>query len=228
MDTDTKLDRLDSLYRLYDETVARLPAACAPGCAHCCTRNVIVTTLEGWRLVDRLDAGSLERLHHRLEGAAERPRFRPRITVNRLAELAMTDEEPPEEACDPAWSPCPLLADDLCPVYDLRPFACRCMFSTVVCGPGGYAAQDDYLITANTVFQPVIEHLDVPGGTGNLVDVLQYLRGAEQCSLYRTGMIRPEAAGLPANRPVRMLMLPPEHRERLQPVVGRIQKLLGG
>lgn len=228
MHIDAKLDRLEALYRLYDETVAPLPAACAPGCAHCCTRNVVVTTMEGWRLVDRLDAGALEEVYRRLRRAAGRERFRPLITVNALAEMAMTDEEPPDEACDPAWSPCPLLTGDLCPAYDLRPFACRCMFSTVVCRPGGFAAQDDYLITVNTVFQQVIEHLDVPGATGNLVDVLQYLHGAEQRSLYRTGMIHPEAVGLPANRPAKMLMIPPEHRERLQPVVERMRELLGG
>lgn len=228
MHIDAKIETIESLYRLYDETVAPLPAACTRGCAHCCTRNVAVTSLEGYRMIERLDAGGVERLYRRLEGAAGRDRFRPQITVNGLAELAMTDQEPPEEACDPAWTPCALLADDLCPVYDLRPFACRCMFSTVVCRPGGYARMDDYLITVNTVFQQVIEHLDVPGVTGNLVDVLGYLRKVEHRSLYRTGMIRPEAAGLPANRPVKMLMIPPAHRQRIGPVVEKVQAMLGG
>ena len=228
MNIDAKLKILDDLYRLYDETVAPVPIACQKGCAHCCTRNVTVTTLEGWRLVDALGAKALSRLTRRLAGAARRDRFRPQVTINALAELAAADQDPPDEVCDPAWTPCALLEDALCPVYHLRPFACRCMVSTAVCSAGGFAAMDDYLVTLNTVFQQVIEHLDVPGMTGNLVDVLAFFNHLENRSIYRAGMIRPQAVGLPANRPLKMLMIPPEHRSRLQPVVTRIQALMAG
>ena len=226
MSIDTKLKRLDAIYRLFDDTVERLPAACQKGCAHCCTRNVTLTTLEAYRMVDRLDGEGLQQLYRRLGRAVDRDRFRPLITVNHLAEMVMTDAEPPGEACDPAWTPCPLLVDDLCPIYDLRPFACRCMTSTVVCRAGGHAAMEDYRITVNTVFQQVIEHLDVPGATGNLIDVLSLFKDPQGCSIYRSQMIQPKAAGLPANRPVKMLMIPPEHRERLRPVVARLQALM--
>jgi hypothetical protein len=228
MHVDEKLKRLVEIYRIYDETVASLPAACAEGCAHCCSRNVTLTTLEAWRMVAALDRQRLEGLYQRLEAARGLDRFRPRITINHLAELCRADADPPEDDCDPAWTPCPVLTDHRCPVYDLRPFACRGMVSAVICRPDGAAAMDGFRITVNTVFQQVIEHLDVPGATGNLVDVLLHFRDAEVRSVYRSRMIQPRALGLPANRPVKMLMIPPEDRQRLQPVVARIRDALGG
>ncbi len=226
MHIDAKLELLKAIYRLYDDAVAPLPAACQKGCAHCCTRNVTLTTLEACRIVAGLERQALGRLYQRLGPAARLDRFRPQITVNHLAELAMGDTDPPEEDCDPAWTPCPLLADDLCPLYDLRPFACRAMASAAVCRPDGWAAMDDYRITLNTVFQQVIEHLDVPGATGNLIDVLFLFNDPQACSVYRSQMLQPGASGLPANRPVKMLMIAPEHQPRLGPVVARLQALM--
>ena len=226
MNIDAKRELLEAIYRLYDDTVAPLPAACQKGCAHCCTRNVTLTTLEAYRMVAGLNREALERLYQNLGPAAGRDRFRPQITVNHLAELAMGDAEPPEEECDPAWTPCPLLAGELCPLYDLRPFACRSMASSTVCRPGGWAAMDDYRITVNTVFQQVIEHLDVPGATGNLIDVLFLFNDPQACSVYRSQMLQPGASGLPANRPVKMLMILPEHQVQLRPVVARLQALM--
>lgn len=228
MDIRRKLDILEDLYSLYDATVAGEPQACEKGCAHCCTRNVTVTTLEGYRLMDALSAEALETLFGRLSTTAAKDRFLPLITINALAELSMADAEPPEERCDPAWTPCALLEDDLCTIYDIRPFACRCMASTTVCSKGGFADMSEFLVSVNTVFQQVIEHLDVPGATGNLTDVLGFLKDVESRSIYRACMIRPEALGMPANRHVKMLMIPPQHRERLQPVVAKIQALLAG
>ena len=226
MDISKKLDILDNLFRLYDSAIADETLACEKGCAHCCTRNVTVTTLEGYRLVDTLSARALEALYGRLESVSGKARFRPLITINALAELSMTGEDPPEEACDPAWTPCALLEGDLCTVYDIRPFACRCMVSSAVCAAGGFADMADYLVSVNTVFQQIIEHLDVPGATGNLLDVLAFLKDVENRSIYRAGMMRPDGLGMPFNRHLKMLMIPPEHRARLQPVVARIQEML--
>ncbi|MFH1985660.1 MAG: hypothetical protein ABIL58_27825 [Pseudomonadota bacterium] len=228
MDIGKKLGILDALYRRYDEAVSGVAQACEKGCSHCCTRNVTVTTLEGYRLVDRLKAESLETLFGCLSKTCAENRFRPLITINRLAELSLADEDPPEEVCDPAWTPCALLEDNLCTIYSIRPFACRCMTSTAVCAAGGFADMPDFLVSVNTVFQQIIEHLDVPGATGNLADVLTFLKDVENRSIYRTGMIRPDALAMPANRHLKMLMIPPQHRDRLQPVVSKIQKMLAG
>lgn len=228
MDIQKKIGILEDLYRLYDDTVAAEAVACQKGCAHCCTRNVTATTLEGYRLVDRLPAETLNGLFGRLSNSAGQARFRPLVTINAMAEMTARGEDPPEEVCDPAWTPCPLLEGDLCTVYGLRAFSCRCMVSAAVCAGGGYADMSDFFITVNTVFQQVVEHLDVPGITGNLLDILAMFEEVENRSLYRTGMLQPAATGLPVNRHLKMLMIPPEHRERLQPVMAQMQQLLSG
>lgn len=228
MDISKKLHILDELFHLYDKAIIDEAIACEKGCAHCCTRNVTVTTLEAYRLVDRLGVEALEQLYGRLADAAGEGRFKPLVTINALAEITAMDEDPPDEICDPAWTPCALLENDLCTEYALRPFACRCMVSAAVCGEGGFAEMNEYLVSVNTVFQQAIEHIDVPGVTGNLLDVLAMFKEVENRSLYLTGMMRPESTGMPVNRHVKMLMIPPAQRDRLQPIVEKIQGLLAG
>ncbi len=51
MDLSIRLKILDQLYVIYDEYVGNLDVACRKNCAHCCTCNVILTTLEGYKIV---------------------------------------------------------------------------------------------------------------------------------------------------------------------------------
>ena len=226
MDITEKQHRLEKLYTLFEQAGGEIPAACGKACADCCTRNVTIASLEGMWLIDQLDADAIARLYARQEKTLDLERFRPVITINGLAERTMAGDDPPEEDCRPEWTPCSLLEDDLCSIYALRPFSCRCMASRTRCADIGYADMDDFQLTLSTVFQQVIEHLDVPGYTGNLLDVMQRLKDEEHRSLYRAGMLRGESPGLLANRPMKMLMVPPEHRERIQPLVESIQKIM--
>ena len=118
---------LEQLYTIYDEYVDSLDTACKKFCADCCTCNVTMTTLEAYRIVNTLDLDSrkttLEQLRNQLTGK----RFTPQITTNRLAEICLSGEDPPEEDIDAAWGPCPILTGNACPIYDLRPFGCRNM-----------------------------------------------------------------------------------------------------
>lgn len=226
MNISEKQSRLEKLYALFEESAAEMPSACREQCADCCTRNVTVASLEGMWILDRLNADGVSRLYARTAGAGGLDRFRPVITTNALAEHTMSGEDPPEEDCRPEWTPCALLEERLCTIYGLRPFSCRCMNSKTRCGEIGAADMDEYLITLSTVFQQVIEHLDVPGFTGNFLDVMTALKEEEHRSLYRAGMLRGEAVGLLSNRPLTMLMVPPEHRARIQPVVESIQQIM--
>ena len=226
MNISEKQSRLEQLYALFEEAIAEIPAACREHCADCCTRNVTIASLEGMWILDRLDAGGVSRLYAQIENSLGLDRFRPVITINALAEHTMGGEDPPEEDCRPEWTPCALLEDDLCTIYGLRPFSCRCMNSRTRCADIGAADMDEYLFTLSTVFQQVIEHLDVPGFTGNFLDVMAALREEEHRSLYRAGMLRGEPMGLLPNRPLKMLMVPPDHRDRIQPVVDTIQRIM--
>jgi len=95
MDIQTKLALLDQVYRLYDEVVDTKTLACQRYCSDCCTRNVALTTLESYRIVDHLIGNDQIELLQKLLLASTQQRFQPRTTTNRLSELCMTAEDLP-------------------------------------------------------------------------------------------------------------------------------------
>jgi Fe-S-cluster containining protein len=226
MDIEQKLALLDQIDGLYDAYAATLDLACQKGCDSCCTRNVTLTTLEAYRLLERLAPAQRDPLLARVTAHAGRKRFRPAVTTNQLAELCLAGEDPPVEDADPGWGPCPLLTDAVCPVYPLRPFGCRSFVSLRGCPQIGCAEQTPLMVTVNTVFLQVIEHLDQTGCSGNFSDLLRVLVPAEARRAYRQGALGCGSNGLIGNRPVRILMVPPEHRDPLRPWVAQLQRLL--
>jgi Fe-S-cluster containining protein len=225
MTIEQKLDVLNRIYGIYDAFARGLDVACRKYCAHCCTSNVSLTTLEGYRLVHSREPDQLEHLQQCLEPAFEKRVFRPLLTTNRIAELCRQGREIPEEAFGDPAEICPLLEENACPVYSLRPFGCRCLVSRVPCRESGTAEMPDFVLTVNTVFLQMIEHLDATGCTGNLADVLLCLLSAENRHAYEEGRLSCNATGLIGNHPLTVLMVPPEHRNRLQPILGALAKL---
>ena len=199
-----RLETLEKIYTLHDDLLETLDLACRAGCDLCCTRNVSVTSLETALIVRHLEKTGRSELLTKIESARNLPRFQPFMTTNTLAHLCRNGENPPEEECDPAWRPCPLLTDNRCPIYAVRPFACRCMVSKSVCQPDGQAEIDDYLLTIHTVFLQFIEHADATGCSGNLIDML--VRPAVASGLENHGFV--------PNRPIEMILLPPEYQAR--------------
>lgn len=212
---------LKQIYALYHTQIATLDPACRKGCADCCTANVTMTRLEAELLVNGLASGERTRMFDRLAASAATPGFRPALTTNGFAEICMSGGEPPEDAAEPGTGACPLLEDDLCTVYDLRPFGCRCMLSTTPCRQnGGQADIAEYILTVNTVFLQFIEHIDRDGFFGNLTDVLRRLAPG--------GELPPTDAPLIPTRPIPVLMVPAEHREKIQPLFKALHNLLTG
>ena len=114
---------------------------------------------------------------------------------------------------------CFQLADSLCSIYELRPFGCRCLVSRNNCGEKGYAEIDEFVLSVNTVFLQTIEHVDANGCTGNLVDVLKVLSSAYYLDAYENKTLNCENTGLISNHPLTALMIPPEHRIRMEPIL---------
>ena len=224
MNMEAKLKALDKTYALYDEFAASLETACHKGCAICCTANVTLTTLEGARLLDTMAAAGLAGRPVDDKGRG----FRPQITTNHMAALCMEDKDLPEEAMSPDPGPCPLLDKEFCPVYDSRPFACRCMVSTRNCADTGAADMNDWIFTVNHLFLQAIEHLDCGGCSGNLTDVLGVLAIPAKRALWKTGNLLCRAEGLIPNRPIPVLMIPPEYREKAMPWVERLRRCIEG
>lgn len=108
-----------------DEAIAivneeyRPPLDCKAGCSYCCRKpGVLVTIPELLRIVEHLHAACDE-------NAVDSVRQRARAYVTELAGRGF--DQPTNESF-----PCPLLRDDRCSVYDIRPLTCRGYNSTSV------------------------------------------------------------------------------------------------
>ena len=220
-----KLEALNRINKIYDAYSATLDLACKAKCAHCCTTNVTMTTLEGYKIIDDLIATGKQDIIDSFKGIKEIPRFQPLFTTNRMAELCAADAKIPPEDTAGEWQDCSLLNDSLCTIYGLRPFGCRCFVSQKNCGQSGYADIDDFTASVNTVFLQVIENLDAAGCSGNLIDVLQFMASDSNRQAYEQGDVNCEKKGLIVNWELKVLMIPPEHRERIEPILQQLRDI---
>jgi Fe-S-cluster containining protein len=224
MDLIDKLAVLDQIYRIYDNFVSGLELACKKYCAHCCTTGVTLTTLEGYKIIQQLESEGKAGWVETMELAAQQPYFQLKITTNQLASLCAEGIDPPaEESAE--WNPCPLLTDSQCPIYAVRPYGCRCLVSRHDCGIEGYAHIDDFVLSVNTVFLQTIEHLDAGGCSGNLIDVLRKMAPQENRNHYENNRLKCANAGLISNQPLKALMIPPEHRSRIEPILQSLRDI---
>jgi hypothetical protein len=225
MNFETKSAVLEKIYDIYDHFAGTLNLACRKGCASCCTRNVTLTTLEGQRIIQHMKSPEMKNLFEKLGSESLWKRFQPEMTTNGMARLCIEDASLPEEICDPDWGPCPLLVDEKCPIYPVRPFSCRCMISKKSCQQTGYAHMDEFLLTVNNVFLQYIEQVDQGGCFGNLTDVLLLLESRKGQKNCLEGSLDCKVNGLIPNEPIKALMVPPEHRLKIQPLLNSLQKI---
>jgi hypothetical protein len=226
MNIEQKLVLLDEIYRIYDEFIRSQALACERFCADCCTCNMTLTTLEGYRILSSLEDTPKRKLLDAIHAAKGQQRFQPKLTFNRIAKLCMDDKDVPDEPMDPDWGACAVLENQECPIYPLRPFGCRCMVSKIRCNRTGYADIDEFVLTVNNLFLQHIEHIDVPGMSGNLMDVICFLESETQKTAYLSGseIIRPK--NLIPNAPIPVLMIPPRHRKGIQPILSALRDVL--
>ncbi len=224
MDMDKRLAVLERFYGLHAEYGAPFALACQQGCALCCTANVTLTTLEALLILRHWEGQGRPAPVEALSAAARRPRFQPRLTINRMAALCLQGAPVPEEAADPEAGPCPLLEGQCCTIYPVRPLACRAMVSRERCIQGGAADMPDEILCANHLLMQFVEALDPAGASGNLVDVLLFLRQPAVFSAYASG--RPAAVPplLAPHHAIPALMIPPELRDRLLPLARAVQR----
>jgi Fe-S-cluster containining protein len=225
MDISGKLDILDQIYDIYETFSTRLSVACVRGCAACCTQNVIMTTLEGYRIVKHLISNGRTDLFQRLQRSAHEERFQPTLSTNELAAVCMKGVDPPEEETCLPLAACPFLSNKECLIYQERPFGCRCFFSTQKCEATACATVDPFLVTVNTVFLQCVEHIDANGFLGNMIDVLLFLESEIQRKQYEANAGLNHPKGLPANRCLPGLLVPPEHHLRIQPFLQKIKNI---
>ena len=225
MDLNSKLALLDRIYEIYDDFSNDIVVACKRGCSRCCTCHVTLTTIEAYKMVSYLEATQKPEFFEKIRIGMGAHRFRPQITTNTLADLCARGEPVPEEMEATSRGKCPLLTDDECPIYPVRPFGCRCFVSKEICREQGWAEIDPFVLTVNTLFLQCIEHLDARGASGNLADVLFFMESKDNRKRYWTNGLKHVESGLISNRAMKVLMIPPEHRMKAKPILDRIQRI---
>jgi len=225
MVTDEKLAMLDQIYNLYDEYTDTLDTVCKKGCADCCTCNVTLTTIEGYKIISAIDEGQKHDLWHRLLNQLNKPRFLPKITINQLADLCVSGADLPEDEVDSSWEACPILTENICPIYVNRPFGCRCLISTIDCKISEAAEIDEFTLTVNNLFMQVIEHIDQKGSFGNLTDILVSAIKKNNIACFEN-TADPGHLHLISNFPARTFLVPPQHQEKIHPIFSQIRKLI--
>ena len=225
MDINSKLKVLEQIYTIYDNFAVSLDLACKKYCDHCCTSGVTLTTLEGYKIIEGLKPEARMEVVRKIRAASETRRFRPGLTTNRLARLYTDGVDPGEEEGNFDLPACALLSGHQCPIYELRPFGCRCLVSRHNCGEIGYAEIDEFVLSVNTVFLQTIEHIDADGCTGNLVDILLAMSIENKREAYCSSALHCSANRLVPNQPLQVLMIPPEHRAEMEPILKELREI---
>jgi len=226
--TDMHLKRkkiLAQIYKLHDDFVQELDIACKKYCSHCCTRNVIITTLEADEIVDSLISKKEGNLIEKLKNEVARARFIPKTTTNMLAVLCANGKDIPEEESDVSWGSCPFLIDNKCPIYEKRPFGCRCFVSTADCSKKGYAQINPFVVTVNNLFLQFIEHIDSQGYSGNFTDVILYTKAKRDNFPKNSALPEIFRDKLIKNHPITFLPIPPEDKVRIKPILQALQNI---
>jgi Fe-S-cluster containining protein len=226
MDIQNRLIVLKTIYQLFDDVAADQALACRKACAVCCTSNVTLTTLEGVFIMGQLSGQQRAALLDRMQPFRTRERFQPTISINRMAQMCLQGIDIPPESADPGIGHCPLLDRDICPIYSSRPFACRSMLSTMVCSRGGEASISPFVMTVSQAMLQYLEAIDIPGYSGNLVDILTFLSDPSRQGQYESRQLPPVPAGLTANMVAPVLMIPAGHRKRMAPLVQKIEQAI--
>jgi Fe-S-cluster containining protein len=225
MEIDRKLQALDQIYAVYEEFSAQWDLACHPGCCHCCTTKVTLTTLEAYKVIDTLSVAKQIQLLEKIERIPPEHRFRPTITSNQLAAMCARGDNPAPEEPEVEVESCPLLNETLCSIYGIRPFGCRCFVSRRDCGQTGFADVEEFILSVNTVFLQTIEHLDAQGCTGNLINLLNFMSLEPNRKAYQSSNLSCHAAGFISNHPLSVLMIPPEHRRGMGTILQKLRSI---
>jgi uncharacterized protein len=170
-----KKELLNRVYEKFERDVReyKQQAICKKGCTFCCTDagRIDITTLEGLIIQERVN---------RL----------PKQTRNRLKKKIAKNKRDKEKE---KRASCPFLKKDkACLVYDVRPFACRQLYSIQTCeGSGPTIHRQAVDLAEKSVAE--MQRLDDTGYSGHISYILILLDKPEFRKLYLAGGFDPAA-----------------------------------
>ncbi len=215
-----------TFYDAFERWAAPLPRVCAKGCSVCCTRNVMITALEGERILDFIRQRGMETWCADLLQTIP-PIAPPALTSNEYASACLQQIELSDTPAPESDAPCPFLETGCCAIYPVRPFACRCFLSESPCKSEETAILPQYYLAAATVMMQFIEHLgqndywgSMPDVLLALCDILKYKRLAglfPEPSIFIQARIRTRRA-----RPLPGLLLLDGEYARVSPLIDHI------
>jgi uncharacterized protein len=172
----TKKSKLPLIYNDFETAAApyKAAAACGKGCAFCCTDagGIHITTLEGLVIRDRI---------------AVLPRSR-QVSLGKslAADMKRRERELP--------SACPLLMKNrACMIYDVRPFACRRIYSLKVCSKSQYPVLARQVMALGDETIRALQQVDDSGYSGHLSYILHMLATPAFLNPYLAGDFDPRA-----------------------------------
>lgn len=165
---------LERIYSGFEDACSQYKkdAACGPGCSFCCTGTgpIDITTMEGLRILERL---------HSMPKPLQKT-VQERLRRNIRNKLHQKEAE------------CPFLQkNDLCMIYDVRPFICRRLYSLKKCGKDQGAVIH---VQANTLFSETLRQLqilDSNGYSGHMGFIIELLEDKSFRDFYVSGGFDP-------------------------------------
>ncbi len=170
-----KTEALSKIYDLFDTETAdyRKGAACSKGCAFCCTdaASIDITTLEG--LVIRENLGKMARSRQ--------------TGIKKALKRDMKKRE------SGIVTPCPfLMKTRACMIYEIRPFACRRIYSVHPCSKENPPLISRRVMVMAQKAITALQRLDENGYSGHLSFILHMLESPRFLETYLAGASRPE------------------------------------
>ncbi len=155
---DNKLNALDTIYVAFAQNTKEYKKlqACQKGCAFCCSKVgcIDITTLEGWRIKKQIE----------------------RFSKDRLKSLSKTIKQDIQKREKKKLNACPfLMKNNVCMIYNVRPFSCRRIYSTHICkkeNPPQVNRQ--VMVIANQTLKD-LQSLDDTGYSGHISYVLHMM-----------------------------------------------------
>lgn len=148
----------------------------------------------------------------------------PQQTTNEYALAALHGNEESYLQITPTGK-CPFLEDDMCKIYLVRPFSCRCFASESVCRTNKPATVADQYLYSSMVTMQIIEHLGQFDQWGYITDVLSCLIDVKNYAGFsgKTACAKQElSTNVRVAQPLPGFLIPPEYQQQINPLLRAI------